>query len=136
MLPLPGAMLPPDRSCYVLTGHSGATAGFECRVFVGIPENPPVAPPDGFWPDEGGSIVLFDDPLGLLADVVRYNAEPAHQSPPPNPQARVNAPMPLPPLRFTLVLHLGEGRRFSDTWDQRTNAGAPAPPGAAGGRLC
>jgi hypothetical protein len=104
---LPDEIIAPGESCYVLTGRPGATAGFECRVFTGTPENPPVAPPSGIWPDDGGTVVLFADPIAIMADETRYSADVDSQPPPPNLQGvtRVVVDPPAPDaLTFTLTM--------------------------------
>ena len=86
---LPAEVLTPGRSCYVLTGRPGATAGYECRVFVGTPETPPVVPDDGLWPDAGGPVTVVANPIGLVADATGYSANVAGQPPPPALQGLV-----------------------------------------------
>jgi hypothetical protein len=76
------AHLEPGQRCTVYTGPKRDAPGERCLVYF-LPESRP--PPD-WLPDDGGELSLFADPLGLLADETRYDADPDNQPPPPNLQ--------------------------------------------------
>lgn len=77
-----GVILQPGDRCALYTGLPRTNPGGDCRVYTGIRDNPP----GGWWPDDEGVVALFYDALALPGDETRYNADPAHQPPPPNLQ--------------------------------------------------
>lgn len=85
-----GHSLQPGESCFVHTGPTNANPGNRCYVVTSV--RPDL--PDGIWPDEGGTIVLFAGPLDLVADDARYSADVDNQPPPPNLQGTTTVTSP------------------------------------------
>lgn len=98
---LPRYSLGPGEQCYLYRGSPGANPGASCRMFTSVT---PMDAAD-VWPDDGGTVRLRADPLGLTADESLYGADLRNQPPPPNLQG-VNAiddgMTASPALRFTL----------------------------------
>jgi hypothetical protein len=84
--------LQPGQTCTLFTsiGPPLVNPGGLCRAFTSfdwVPSSSGIGPDArDVWPDDGGEVALFDDPLDLLADDTLYSADPDDQPPPPNLQ--------------------------------------------------
>jgi hypothetical protein len=86
---LPAVVLAAGGSCTLYTGMPGVNPGGACRAFTTtdrVDAPPGAAPLTDVWPNDGGTVVLFDDELMMPGDETRYSADPQNQPPPPHLQ--------------------------------------------------
>lgn len=69
-----GTVLEPGAVCRFYTNQTQADS---CPGSINVSDR-------GVWDDSAGTAELWYDPLALLADRTRYNADPNNQPPPPN----------------------------------------------------
>ncbi len=80
-----------SNTSFYFTDGSVLEPGARCRFYTGAPREDSCpgtinVATTGVWNDSAGTAELWYDPLALLADRTRYNADPNNQPPPPNLQ--------------------------------------------------
>jgi hypothetical protein len=83
-----GVILGPGERCTLYNGpalnpgvHSGIFGG-DCEATTATTRYPA----QGWWPDAGGPVELYDSALDIVADAPLYDADPNRPPPPPNLQ--------------------------------------------------